>query len=168
MSGKGFEALSEFLDDFLELPVTGTDGVERIYRIEDPSAEDGVKIERITTLAARMAMGGAEPTAPALNDEEEIDLYRMCLGGAYDALEAEVSWSRFKHVALTAMLWITADRETAQTYWSTGNTPGKANRATRRQAKRDSASGAAGTTKPRASSSGTKTSPRKAKRARQT
>jgi hypothetical protein len=165
----GFQALADFLDDALELPVTGRDGVERVYRIEDPSAEDGIKIEKITTLAARLAAGGEAIESPALDDEQELDLYRMCLGSAYEQLRADLSWGRFRHVALTAMMWITADRETAEAYWATGNMPGKAapNRETRRRASRgSSASVAASTTKPRASTSGTRAaSPRSRKAA---
>lgn len=164
-----FEALADFLDDYLELPVTGQDGETRTYRIEDPSALDGIRIEHITTLAARLAAGGSAVDAPALDDEQELDLYRMCLGGAYEDLLADLSWGRFRHVALTAMMWITADRETAEAYWNTGNMPGKAapNRETRRRASRgSSASAAASTTKRPASTSGTRAaSPRSAKAA---
>ncbi|MFE2112056.1 hypothetical protein ACFXAY_01500 [Streptomyces microflavus] len=153
-----FEALDAFLDDVLELPVTGTDGVERIYRIEGPTALDGVKIERITTLAARMVAGGAPIESQALDDEEEIDLYKACLGSQYEPLLKEVSWSRFKHTAITTMMWITVDRETAAQYWSTGAQPGKPNRAARRKsgARASSAKGAASTTRKPASTSGTK------------
>ncbi|MFJ8761075.1 hypothetical protein [Streptomyces cyaneofuscatus] len=166
MSGD-FAALGDFLDDALELPVKGKDGETRTYRITGPSARDGVKIERITTLAARLAAGGEAPTAPVLDDDAELDLYRMCLGSTYERLLDDVSWAAFRHVALTAMMWITADRETAAAYWATGNAPGKApNRAARRSASRDSsAKDAANTTKPRASTSGTRADsvPRKAK-----
>ncbi|GGZ51829.1 DUF7426 family protein [Streptomyces rubiginosohelvolus] len=164
-----FEALDAYLDDVLELPVTGTDGVERIYRIEGPTALDGVRIEKITTLAARMVAGGAPIEAQALDDEEEIDLYKACLGSQYEPLLNEVSWARFKHTAITAMMWITVDRETAAQYWKTGAQPGKPNRAARRKqaARGSSAKGAASTTKPRASTSGTKTAsqPKKPKKA---
>ncbi|MFF4177655.1 hypothetical protein [Streptomyces sp. NPDC001750] len=161
----GFGALDDYLDDYLELPVTGRDGVERVYRVEDPPAEDGIRIERITTLAARLVAGGSGVDTQQLNDEQELDLYRMCLGDAYDQLRADLSWGRFKHVALTAMMWITADRETAESYWATGNVPGKANRAARRSASRaSSAKGAASTTRKPASTSGTRAvSPRSRK-----
>ncbi|GAB2731824.1 DUF7426 family protein [Streptomyces bullii] len=154
-----FEALDNFLDEYLELPVKGRDGQTRVYRIEDPSAEDGIRIERITSLAARLAAGGGKaPDAPVLDDKEELDLYRMCLGDAYEPLMREVKWGPFKHVALTAMFWVTTDKDTARQFWKTGQQPGKApNRATRRQASRgSSASAAANTTQSPASTSGTR------------
>ncbi|MER7726387.1 hypothetical protein [Streptomyces sp. NPDC096323] len=164
-----FEALEDFLDDYLELPIAGADGETRTYRIDGPSALDGLQVERITTLAARLAAGGSAVDAPALDDGQELDLYRMCLGEAYEELLADLKWQAFRHVALTAMMWITADRETAEAYWNTGNMPGKAepNRATRRQASRgSSASAAASTTRKPASTSGTRAaSPRRAKAA---
>ncbi|MGI5196584.1 DUF7426 family protein [Streptomyces sp. CA-288835] len=164
MAGGTFEALDNFLDDYLELPVTGRDGVERVYRIEDPSAEDGIKIERITSLAARLAAGGKAPDTPVLDDDEEADLYRMCLGDTYDRLRAEVSWGRFKHVALTSMFWVTADKDVAAEFWRTGQQPGKApNREARRaQEKRaTSGSGAASSTPSPASTSGTRAGSRR-------
>ncbi|MFS0695132.1 hypothetical protein [Streptomyces nitrosporeus] len=166
MSGE-FAALDGFLDDYLDLPVTGRDGETRTYRIEDPSAENGLRIERITTMAARLAAGGSADTAPALSDDEEMDLYRMCLGEAYGPLLADLSWGRFRHVALTAMMWITADRETAAAYWATADAPGKApNRAARRSASRgSSASAAASTTRKPASTSGTKAGSPRARKA---
>ncbi|MFD4788797.1 hypothetical protein ACFWN1_17390 [Streptomyces sp. NPDC058459] len=152
-----FEALDDFLEPYLELPVKGKDGEVRVYRIEDPSAEDGIRIERITSLAARLAAGGKTPDTPVLDDAEELDLYRACLGDAYEDLRRDLSWSRFKHVSLTAMFWVTTDRDTALQFWRTGQQPGKANRAARRQASRGSSGSvaASGTPSP-ASTSGTR------------
>ena len=162
-----FEALDDFLSDGLTLPVTGKDGVTREYHIPDPSAEAGIRIERITSFAARLAAGGAVPDQQVLDDEEELDLYRLCLGDAYDSLRADLSWSMFKHVALTCMFWITADEDTALEYWRTGEAPGKAgrNRAERRQLQRGSSAKDAGSgTRSPASTSGTKAEPRPRKR----
>ncbi|MFE4548277.1 hypothetical protein [Streptomyces sp. NPDC056785] len=159
MAGGTFEALDDFLSDGLTLPVKGKDGITREYHIPDPSADAGIKIERVTSLAARLAAGGSPPKQPVLDNEEELDLYRLCLGDAYDALMAETSWSMFKHVALTCMFWITTDEATALEYWRTGETPGKAgrNRAERRQISRgSSAKGAANGTRSPASTSGTR------------
>ncbi|MBL1107981.1 hypothetical protein JK361_25900 [Streptomyces sp. 5-8] len=161
-----FEALDSFLEEYLELPVRGRDGQMRTYRIEEPSAEDGLRIDRITTLAARLAAGGRTPDTPVLDDQQELDLYRMCLGDAYEDLKAELSWGAFKHVALTVMWWITSDRETAETFWKTGQL-GKAprNRAERRQASRGSSeSGTASTTPSPASTSGTRAASRRRSR----
>ncbi|MGW3847191.1 DUF7426 family protein [Streptomyces fagopyri] len=161
----GFEALDDFLSDGLTLPVTGKDGLTREYHIPDPSAEAGIKIERITTYAARLAAGGSPREGKVLDDDEEIDLYKLCLGDAYDQLKADVKWSMFKHVALTAMFWITADEDTAVEYWKTGEVPGKAgrNRAERRAASRASSAKAAasGTPQPGSTSGTRAASPRR-------
>ena len=154
-----FEALDDFLSDGLTLPVKGEDGVVREYHIPDPSAEAGIKIERITSLAARLVAGGTAPNTAVLDDEEELDLYRLCLGPVYDKLRAETSWSMFKHVSLTVMFWVTTDEDTALQFWKTGEAPGKAarNRAERRQMSRaSSAKGAANGTPSPASTSGTR------------
>ncbi|MEU3945465.1 hypothetical protein [Streptomyces sp. NPDC029526] len=161
-----FEALDSFLDDYLELPVRIRGGETRVYRIEDPPAEDGIRIERVTTLAARLAAGEKRPDTPVLDDEEERDLYRMCLGDAYDEMLADgVSWGTFKHVALTAMFWVISDKETAAEFWRTGEQPGgKApNREARRAQERrgTSGSGGASTTRSPASTSGTRAGSRR-------
>lgn len=164
-----FEALDDFLGEGLDLPVRGEDGKVRTYHIADPSAEAGIKIERITSYAARIAAGGARPEGTILEDEEEINLYRLCLGDSYDELRKDLSWSMFKHVALTVMFWVTADEDTARMFWATGQAPGKAkNRQERRQTSRGSSAKAAanGTPSP-ASTSGTRAaSPRRSRGAR--
>lgn len=163
-AGATFEALDAFLDEYLDLPVRGRDGQTRVYRIEEPSAEDGIRIERITTLAARLAAGGKAPDTPVLGDEEELDLYRMCLGDAYEQLRTELKWGPFKHVALTVMFWVTSDKDTAQTFWKTGQQPGKAaNRAARRAQARPGTSGSDGANSTRSpdSTSGTRAGSRR-------
>ncbi|MFE5681740.1 hypothetical protein [Streptomyces sp. NPDC056512] len=164
-----FEALDDFLDDFLELPVLGTDGTVRTYRVVSPPAEDGLRVEKITRAAARMLQDGSEPDAESLSDAEERDLYRMLLGDVHDRLLADTDWSRFKHAALTVMFWVTADRDTAHKFWASGGDPSRVapNRAARRQQSRaSSASDAASSTRSRGSTSGTRAaSPRTAKAA---
>ncbi|MFF9199957.1 hypothetical protein ACF09L_32600 [Streptomyces sp. NPDC014779] len=162
MSTAPFQALDAFLDEYLDLPMKGRDGKVRTYRIEEPAAEDGVRIERITSLAARLAAGGKLPDAPVLDDDQELDLYRLCLGDQYERMLAELKWSGFKHIALTVMFWVTTDKETAAKFWATGQHPGKApNRAARRQASRDSSASAAESTTPSpASTSGTRAASR--------
>lgn len=160
-----FEALGEFLDDYLKLPVRGDDGEMRTYRIPSPSALDGLRVEQITTAAAKLFLNGTEPDKELLNDDKEKDLFRLVLGPVHDEIAADLSWTRFRHVALTAMVWILNDRNTAATYWSGGGDPSllAPNREARRQQRSaPSASAAASTTRSRGSTSGTKAgSPRR-------
>ena len=162
-TSNAFEALDDFLDEGLDLPVRGEDGEVRTYHIADPSAEAGITIERITSYAARLAAGGAPKEGSVLDDDEELDLYKLCLGDAYADMRADLSWSMFKHAALTVMFWITTDEDTARQYWATGQAPGKArNREERRQMSRGSSAKAAvnGTRSP-ASTSGTRAAPQR-------
>ncbi|GAA4684501.1 DUF7426 family protein [Streptomyces youssoufiensis] len=148
-----FEALGELFDDALELPIQG-----KTYRIPSPPAEDGLKVQQITTLASRLVAGGEAVDTTLLDDEEEVDLLRLCLGPVYDELcAAGVSWSWVRHAGLTAMFWIVSDIDTAQRYWETAGDPSRAapNREARRAAAK-SGSAAASTTPRRGSTSGTK------------
>ncbi len=153
---KQFAALDAVLDDAIELPA-GPNG--EIYRIEGPSAEDGLRIERITTLATRLAAGGEVKDKEVLDDDAELDLYRAALGASYDQLLVDLSWPRFKHVAMTVVFWIAADLDTAERYWASGGDPSRAapNRATRRAGTRSSGTAAAKSTPRRGSTSGTNT-----------
>lgn len=154
-----FEALDDFLDDWLELPALCKDGQTRTFRIPSPPAEDGLRVDQITTAAARMLQGGSAADEAVLNDDEERDLFRLVLGPAHDEIAAHLSWTRFRHVAMTAMVWITSSRDHAATYWASGGDPSLAapNRAARRsRSNASSASAAANTTRSRGSTSGTK------------
>lgn len=147
-----FGALDELFDDALELPIKG-----KTYKIPSPSAEDGLKVQQITTLAARMLSGGEADDAEVLDDDEELDLLKLCLGPVYDELKADgVSWAWIKHVGLTAMFWITSDLETAEAYWNAAGNPEALapNREARRAAKKNG-SAAAKSTRSRGSTSGT-------------
>ncbi|MBT2509893.1 hypothetical protein J7I98_29330 [Streptomyces sp. ISL-98] len=63
-----FAAVDELLDDALELPVPGKDKTVRVYRIEAPSADDGLRIQRLMTSATRMVESGEEIDTEALDD----------------------------------------------------------------------------------------------------
>lgn len=154
-----FEALGDFLDDYLELPVRCKDGQTRPFRIPSPPAEDGLRVEEITKTAARLFLNGVSPDEELLDDDEERDLYRLVLGSMYDEILADVSWTRFRHVALTTMVWIVHDRDSAAKYWSAGGDPSRLapNREARRQPKSQRwASAAASTTRSRGSTNGTR------------
>ncbi|MEU5838773.1 hypothetical protein ABZ820_34630 [Streptomyces diacarni] len=158
-----FEAPDELFDEALELPVKG-----RVYRVPSPSAEDGLRVQRMAGVAAQVA-AGAEPSesdTKVFSDDDERDLYAMCLGPAYDDMVADgVDWAWIKHAGLTAMMWITADLETAQHYWAAAGDPSQAapNREARRAGR--ASSGTATSTRRRGSTSGTKAPARSAKKA---
>lgn len=154
-----FEALDDFLDDWLELPILCKDGETRVFRIPSPPAEDGLRVDQITTAAARLAMGGSPADEQVLTDDEERDLFRLVLGDMHDEILRHLSWTRFRHVAMTTMVWITTSRDNAAIYWKAGGDPSHVapNRAARRQQQSgSSASGAARSTQVRGSTSGTK------------
>ncbi|MFF7553564.1 hypothetical protein ACFZA9_11840 [Streptomyces olivaceus] len=162
-----FEALGDFLDDYLELPVLTEGGQTRVYRIPSPSARAGLRVEHITKMAARLFLDGTEPDAEALDDDEERDLYRLVLGPVHDEIAADLSWTRFRHVAITTMVWVLNDRETAAKYWSSGGDPSllAPNRAARRQQKsQPSASVGANSTRSQGSTSGTRAGSRRRRR----
>ncbi|MGW0550565.1 DUF7426 family protein [Streptomyces altiplanensis] len=162
-----FAAVDQLLDDALELPVPGKDGVTRTYRIEAPTADQGLRIQRLMTSATRMVETGEEIDTEALDDAQELDLYRAALGSAYDALCAEVDWAWLKHTALTAVFWVVADAETAERYWAAGGDPEKVAPAQNRQQRRAGASSAVESKTPRrASTSGTSTRPAKPRKSK--
>lgn len=147
-----FEALDELFDDSLTLPVQG-----KTYTIPSPSAGDGLKVQRITGIAARMMAAGEDAETELLDDDEEADLLALCLGPAFEELQADgVSWAWIKHIGLTAMFWITSDLETAERYWAAAGDPEALapNREARRAAKKNG-SAAASKTPRRGSTSGT-------------
>jgi hypothetical protein len=151
-----FEALDDFLDDWLELPVLCTDGQTRTFRIPSPPAEDGLRVDQLTMAAARLALGGAPADQEVLNDDEERDLFKLVLGPVHEEIAPHLSWSRYRHVAMTAMVWITSNRENAAAYWATGKVSAPNRAARRSQPSVSSVSAAANGTRSRGSTSGTR------------
>lgn len=154
-----FEALDELFDDALELPVKGRDGQIRTYRIPSPSAEDGLRIQKISALATRLMAGGESLDTEILNDEEELDLIHDALGTADTEMQQDgVDWTWRRHAGITAFLWITQGAEAARQFWAAAGDPTKlpaANRAERRAAAKSNGSATAAKTRSRASTSGT-------------
>lgn len=151
-----FEALEELADDALELPVKGRDGSVRTYRIPSPSALDGLKIQRIATLAAKLYDGGEGIDTTILDDEEELDLIQLCLGPTDEELLTDgVDWAWRRHAGLTAMFWITNGQDAAEKYWKAAGNPSllAPNREARRSKKNGSA--AASSTRKRGYTNGT-------------
>lgn len=149
--GAKFAALDELFDDTLTLPFGS-----RAYVIPSPTAADGLRVQQITSLAARLVSGGEAVDTTLLDDDDERDLLRMCLGPVYDEMQADgITWSKMRHAGLTAMFWIVSGPETAEKYWGTAGDPSQwaPNRETRRAKK--SGSAAAKSTRSRGSTSGT-------------
>lgn len=150
-----FKVLREFQEDSLTLPVVFRDGQVHQVRIEAPSADDGLKVQAIMESGLRLSQSGEQPDAEVLSDAQELDVYRTILGNQFDRLKVELNWPRFKHVAMTAMLWNTTGRDTAEAYWNSGGDPNQvapANREERRNSSR-----AAKSTQSRGSRNGTST-----------
>lgn len=157
----------------IDLPIDGV-----TYRINDVDAETGMLIQRLMDAGIRAAQTGeSDLDEELLSDAQELNSYEDILGDAYQQmLDDGVGWTALKRAAVTTMMWIYFDEETAEKFWEsgsaekavapeTGQPPSGANRHTRRA----SAAGAS-TTRSRASGTGTKgsrsTGPKKAPRSR--
>lgn len=148
-----FEALDDLFDSSLELPIQG-----KTYKVPSPSGEDGLRIQRITTVAVQAVIGGAPPDVEALDDDQELDLLKMCLGPVYrELLNDGIDWSWIRHAGLTAMFWITSGVDDALTYWKAAGDPSRLapNREARRQQAKKTGSAAGDKTQRRGSSSTT-------------
>ncbi|MFF8656828.1 DUF7426 family protein [Streptomyces huasconensis] len=151
-----FKVLEEFQDDALTLPVRLPSGEVREFRIPSPSAEDGLRVQKLMEQGARMADSGTAMDTEVLDDAAELDLFRTALGDAYDDLmSAGLGWSRVRHVAMTAVMWITAGLDVAEKYWEADGDPSRV--APNRAARRAASSAAASKTPSRGSTSGTST-----------
>ncbi|MGE9695914.1 DUF7426 family protein [Streptomyces sp. CH6] len=114
-----FKALGDLLGDGLTLPVDE----EHVYTVPPPSAETGLRVQALMRAVA-IAHDGGEPDAAVLDDAAERDTYADVLGPAYGQMITDgVSWPVLKHSAMTAMVWITQDREAAERYWNSGGDP---------------------------------------------
>lgn len=141
------KALDEFFDDTLTLPVGGKE-----YTIPAPDAETGLLCQRLMQAGVAAAAGQQTDLSDLaeLDDDQETDLYKRCLGPVYDQLIADkVTWPRIKHCGVTAFLWIAADLDTAMKFWDAGGAP-EALAPTRAASE-----AAASTTRSRGSTSGT-------------
>jgi hypothetical protein len=150
----------------LDLP-----GGPREYVIADVSATTGRWVTRLTdkTMEAQRRLDAGEDGEDIdadlhLSDEAEKDLYEELLGSTYDDMEADgVRWKKVQLVGQVAYAWVLRGLAGARKVWENGGEAPKANRAERRATSRASGSRtktvgvSATTTKPRASTSRTKT-----------
>ena len=153
-----FRDLSEVLDAGLPLPIKG-----KTYLVPPVDAETGLRLQRLAEVAAQAAKAvenGERLDAIVFDDDDEIDLYRVALGAAYEEMLADgVSWPALKIAGVTAWLDSAVGREAAEAYWNAAGDPERlaGNRATRRAARstRRPAS-ASGTTRTRTAKTGTR------------
>lgn len=160
-----FKTIDEIFDPRLHLPWGG-----KIYHIPEPDAQLGLFCQRLFVAGYRVANGEIPAeVAPELqmDDEKQESFNQRLLGSAYEDLERDgVGWPVIKLMAETVFFWIAGGLELAEHYWESAGDPkalstGQAPRAVRRAAAKSSRStDAVTTTKPRGSTSGTK-SPRK-------
>lgn len=151
------KALDEFFDDTLTLPVGGKE-----YTVPAPSAGTGLLCQRLMQAGVAAANGKETDLTDLaeLDDDQETDLYKRCLGPVYDQLLADkVTWPRIKHCGVTAFLWIAVDLDAAMKFWDAGGNPEAL------APNRAASEAAASTTRPRGSTSGTSRS-RQAPRSR--
>jgi hypothetical protein len=155
-----FSALDELLGEFIELPVPVGEGDQRkikTYRIDTPSARDGLQIERLTNAAVQLANGGENIDTEMLDDDEERELYEMLLGSNFrQMVEDGVKWAWLRHAALTCLMWISSGLDTAERFWEAAGDPERMapNREARRS-KQQVSSAAAKSTPKRGSTNGT-------------
>lgn len=139
----------------LDLPIGG-----RTYRIASPPARVGLRVQAFMDTVISAARAQEQGTkivldTQALDDAQELDLYRDVLGhDTYQSMVDDgVPFAAMKHAALTAMVWIVMDETSAKAVWE-GKAPTEALRR----------SGAASTTPSRASMSGTSRPPARRRR----
>lgn len=147
--------LDDFLSPTLLVPAAGKE-----YRIAAVDAETGLRLQKLMTVGIK-AYGTqtalSEKDLELVSDEEEEDFFKTVLGSTYDELIADkIPYQGLKGIASLAMIWTTQGFDAAQQYFLAGGKVPTLNREARRTATRTS-TGAAATTRKRASQSGTNT-----------
>lgn len=144
----------------------------REYVIEDVDAATGLWVQEATeqTRKAKTRLDAGEDAEAVaadlhLDDDEERDFYRTLLGGTLDELVADgVKWRQVRILGQIAYAWVVRGLDGARKMWEADGDAPKANRETRRAAKKpasgskNSASGAsARSTRARGSTTRTRT-----------
>lgn len=147
----------------LKLPING-----KVYALPAVSAELGPRLQLLMSAGVTVGLGQdlAADHLQVLDDQAESDLYRDILGPVYDEMVTDkVPWSALKHAAMTGLVDATVDRATAEQYWEDMGKPQPAMKkpADRLPRKRNPKVTEIGTR--RASTAGTTTSRRPAKKA---
>lgn len=163
--------LDEYFSPGLVLTVLG-----KRYTVPLPCAELGLWCQRIAQAggAIQAADSPAEVQAAVdrVNKLPELDgdlsLAQRVLGSVYDELVADkVPHPYVEYCGATAFAWIVAGEDAAARYWASGGRPeagSPANRKERRAATQKTSTGGVSETSSRASTSGTSSRTRSAKR----
>lgn len=153
-----FKALDQVFDPRLPLP--GSNG--KTYYVPEADAELGTWATAVVTAGMQITMG-EEPSAGApplqLDDSEENALYKRILGETWDALEADgYGYATQKFFAQTGLIWIALGGEAAEAFWNSGGDPKASMTRSARRARRPASTttAVASMTRPRGSTSGTK------------
>lgn len=161
--------LESYFDPGLTLTVLG-----REYVVPLPSAELGLWCRLVAQAAGEVHAASTEQEMvaaveridglPELPGGKDVSLPERVLGGVYPQMvKNKVPDPFIQFCGATAYVWILAGEEAAERYWYSGGRPeawGPVNRQERRAATKKTRTAAGSVTKPRASTSGTK-SPKK-------
>lgn len=162
-----FQDLDNFFDSALELPIGG-----KVYRIESPTAEVGLYVQRLMEAAAWINDGQLPPgEAPKLklDDNEEVNLYETVMGAAMAEMQTDgVPWAKIMLAAQTAFIWIGAGDAAAEAFWTSGGDPKavsiQANNRAERRGRESRPTGAEHMTQRPESMNGTRRRPRRGNR----
>ena len=133
------KAYEDWAPEPLAFPIAG-----KTYTVAPTSWDAGVKLTQI------LAGTGDVPTDP---DEQN----RLLMGGTWDEMKADnIPHGALSRAALTCLIDFRMGREAAEAYWNSGIVPGEAPAP---KGATSTSTGAATTTKPPASTSGTTSHP---------
>lgn len=152
-----FKDLDQYLDDQLELTVKG-----KTYTFSPADARLGLRMQRMLAVGMGAAHGNVDEDAAteAMAGMEDETFFPQIMGDTYEQLLADgVPYRALTLISSTLMLWNLQGEDEAAEFWQSGGKAPAPNRAQRRAA--TTRTGAASTTKRRASGTGTSTRPRK-------
>lgn len=150
--------LRTLLSDGHKLPIGG-----KTYLVPYVSGEVGLRFQAFIAIAGKAQQGGddyepSEDDKLVLTDVQEEDLFRDVLhsGLLEEMLDDGLRFEEIKMASMYALLYAIAGEDKADAYWASGGKAQAPNRAARRTGTRTN-TGAAPTTRKRASRSGTST-----------
>lgn len=150
--------LADVFDPDLRLPIRG-----KTYTVPAPTAEVGLRLAALSAIADATAATDGDTLAAAaealqLDDGDELDFHKDCLGTAYQQmLDDKLPYAYIEHAAATAFLYWTKGADAGEWYWNAG---GKATPSLAAPTPDSDSTAAASTTSTPASTSGTTSRPK--------